>query len=124
MIGQFHPGHSLSPGQLPHGQLPPCLGCNCPGGIVLFPRTPKESCLLVRVMAWFMFRVKNGVEGGNFPVTGTIDLEPYSEPCQMPKMEFFTKIVSDSKPLTIFAKNSTLDVSQGSEYVSDINITM
>ena len=75
-------------------------------------------------MAWFMFRVKNGVEGGNFPVTGTIDLEPYSEPCQMPKMEFFTKIVSDSKPLTIFAKNSTLDVSQGSEYVSDINITM
>ena len=34
------------------------------------------------------------------------------------------KYLNDFKPLTIFGKNSILDVWQGSEYVSDINATM
>ena len=34
-----------------------------------------------------------------------------------PKMELFAKIVNGNQPLTIFAKSSTLDVFQGSEYI-------
>ena len=37
--------------------------------------------------------------------------EAYSEPCQESKMKLF-------QSLTIFAKSSTLDVCQGSEYAS------
>ena len=37
--------------------------------------------------------------------------EAYSEPCE----EFMMKFV---QPLTIFAKSSILDISQGSEYAS------
>ena len=43
-------------------------------------------------------------------------LEAYSEPCQVSKMEFSVKIVNNLKLLTIFAKNSILDIWQGSEY--------
>ena len=35
-------------------------------------------------------------------------------------MELFAKIVKNKKPFTIFAKTSTLDVSQGSEYASEL----
>ena len=34
----------------------------------------------------------------------------YSKPCQTSKMEIFAKIVNYQKPLTIFAKGSSLDV--------------
>ena len=44
--------------------------------------------------------------------------ELYSQPSQIFKMELFAKIVNTWKPLTIFAKNSILDIWQGSEYVS------
>ena len=42
----------------------------------------------------------------------------YLEPCQTSKMERFVKTVNDSMLLTIFAKGTILDVSQGSEYAS------
>ena len=35
-------------------------------------------------------------------------------------MEFFTKIVKNEKPFTIFVKTSILDVWQGSEYASEL----
>ena len=44
----------------------------------------------------------------------------YSELYQTSIMESFSKIVSNCKPLTIFAKCSNLDVWQGSGYVSVI----
>ena len=37
----------------------------------------------------------------------------YSQPCQTSKMESFVKIVSDFQLLTIFAKHSILDISEG-----------
>ena len=42
--------------------------------------------------------------------------EAYSEPCQISKMELFTKVVNSFHPLTIFAKRCVLDVRQGGEY--------
>ena len=36
--------------------------------------------------------------------------QEYLEPCQASKMEFFAKIVTAFQPLTIFGKNSILDV--------------
>ena len=42
-----------------------------------------------------------------------------SEPCHTSKMELFAKIVNDIQPFTIFAKSTTSDVLQGSEYASD-----
>ena len=42
----------------------------------------------------------------------------YSEPCQTSKMEHFVKIGNGWIPLNIFAKRSTLDILQGSEYAS------
>ena len=104
--------------------FPLALGAIVQGGLSCSRGPPRKIASWLGLGFGLCLGLEMGLRGGNFLVTGTIDLEPYSEPCQMPKMEFFTKIVSDSKPLTIFAKNSTLDVSQGSEYVSDINITM
>ena len=49
-----------------------------------------------------------------------ITTQVYSELYQTTIMESFSKIVSNCKPLTIFAKCSNLDVWQGSEYVSVI----
>ena len=40
----------------------------------------------------------------------------YSEPYQQYKMERFAKIINGFQLLTIFAKQSLLDVWQGSEY--------
>ena len=45
-------------------------------------------------------------------------VEGCSEPCKTTKMERFAKIVKSEKPLIIFAKRSTLDICQVSEYVS------
>ena len=42
--------------------------------------------------------------------------EAYSEPCQTSMMKLFAKIVNGLKPVTIFGKNSILDIWQGSEY--------
>ena len=42
----------------------------------------------------------------------------YSEPYQKSKMECLARIINSRKSLTIFAKRSFLDVSQGSEYSS------
>ena len=36
--------------------------------------------------------------------------EDYSEPCHLSKIKLHTKIGNGSKPLTIFAKNSVLDL--------------
>ena len=47
-------------------------------------------------------------------------LEARSEPCQTSKIERLAKIVNGQKPLTIFAKNSILDVRQGFEYAYDL----
>ena len=44
--------------------------------------------------------------------------EPYLETYQSFKMECFAKIVNTYMLLTIFAKRSILDVSQGSGYAS------
>ena len=40
----------------------------------------------------------------------------YSEPSEVSKMEFFTKIVNSFDPVTTFTKGSILDVWQCSEY--------
>ena len=45
-----------------------------------------------------------------------IETEPYSEPCQTSKINFFTKMVNNFEPLIIFENGSILDVLQGSEY--------
>ena len=45
----------------------------------------------------------------------------YSGPTQRSNMELFAKIIDCIKPLTIFAKNSTLDVWLGSECASEIH---
>ena len=45
--------------------------------------------------------------------------ETYSEPYQTSKMDCFSKIVTDFKPLTVFGKRSVLDVWQNSECSSD-----
>ena len=44
----------------------------------------------------------------------------YLEPCQTFNMECFAKMVNGKKSLTIFLKQSILDVQQGSEYTSAI----
>ena len=44
----------------------------------------------------------------------------YLEPCQTSKIECLTKKVNRFKPLTIFAKQSILDVWQGSGYALDL----
>ena len=49
--------------------------------------------------------------------------EVYSEPCQISQTELFAKTVNDGKSLTIFTKNSILNVKLGSECPSLINIT-
>ena len=45
--------------------------------------------------------------------------ETYSEPCQISKMEVFAKIVNGFSFLTIFTKNSILDVWHNSEFPSE-----
>ena len=45
-----------------------------------------------------------------------VSSKAYSEPCQISKMEFSAKIVNGFQLLTIFAKNSMLDVWHDSEY--------
>ena len=39
--------------------------------------------------------------------------EAYSQPCQTSEMERFVKIVNNFQLLTIFAKHSILDISEG-----------
>ena len=48
--------------------------------------------------------------------------EAYAEPCKTSKMEFSAKIVNGIQPLTIFAKSSVLEVWQGSEYDSELEV--
>ena len=48
-------------------------------------------------------------------------IETYSEPRRTSKIEHFEKIVSGWKPLTIFAKSTTLDVALSSEYASGLD---
>ena len=45
--------------------------------------------------------------------------EAYSKPSQTSKLELFAKTVNGFKPLTIFAKSSTLHVHMDSEYASE-----
>ena len=45
--------------------------------------------------------------------------EANSEPRQISKMDFFTKIVHSFSPLTIFQKSSISDVRLGSEYSAE-----
>ena len=45
--------------------------------------------------------------------------EASSEPYQTPKLELLAKIANGSWKLTIFAKVSTVDVWQGSEWFSE-----
>ena len=56
-----------------------------------------------------------------FRYSWNIFAEAYSESClsNIAKIEFLLKIVIFLKLLTIFAKGSTLDVWQSSEYTSD-----
>ena len=42
------------------------------------------------------------------------------EPCQTSKMKCLTKKVNGFQPLSIYAKNSILDIWQGSDYVSGL----
>ena len=49
--------------------------------------------------------------------------ETYSEASQAPKMELFAKILEGFQPLTVFEKNSVLDVWLGSEYASEYTTT-
>ena len=49
-----------------------------------------------------------------------LDLLENSEFFQTSKTELFAKIVKDEKPFTIFVKTSILDVTQGSEYASEL----
>ena len=42
--------------------------------------------------------------------------EAYSEPCQISKVELFSKILGDFQSLTISAKSCVLDLWQDSEY--------
>ena len=44
--------------------------------------------------------------------------EAFSESCQIYEMEFFVKIVNNFHPLTVFTKNSILDIWQGSKYTA------
>ena len=44
--------------------------------------------------------------------------DAYSESSQTSKMELFAKKINGFQPVTIFAKNSTLDARLGSEYAS------
>ena len=48
-----------------------------------------------------------------------IKLGAHSGPSQTSKMELFTKVVNDLKPLSIFAKSVILDVWLGYEYASE-----
>ena len=48
--------------------------------------------------------------------------ESYSEPKRTSKMDLLKKIINDWKPLTIFAKNSILDIRLGFEYGFDMYI--
>ena len=57
-------------------------------------------------------------------VTETGIREAHSEPCQGTKMERFAKIVDDFQMLTIVAKRSILDVSQGFDYASEYYIAL
>ena len=59
----------------------------------------------------------------NQSINQFVNSEAYSEPCQISKIVRFAKIVNSFQSLTIFAKRSILDVSQGSEYSSETEIT-
>ena len=55
------------------------------------------------------------------PLTLEANPEAYLEPCQTSKMELFTKIVNGFSYLNIFAKSSISDVSQNSEFASEVS---
>ena len=46
--------------------------------------------------------------------------EANSEYCQTSKMKLFATTVKSWKPISIYAKTSTVDVWQGSEYASEL----
>ena len=48
--------------------------------------------------------------------------EEYRETSRTSKMELLAKIANGFQPLTIFANSSILDVQQGSDYTSCINL--
>ena len=52
----------------------------------------------------------------------TTSTDAYSEPCQTSKMGHFAEMVNDWKLLRNFAKRSILDIWQGSEFASAINL--
>ena len=53
-----------------------------------------------------------------FHMYNSAKLEACSEPCQMPKVDLFAVTVFNGfKALTVFAKSSTSDTWQGSEYI-------
>ena len=56
----------------------------------------------------------------NAQLIDTADTMAYSEPCQTSTMERFTKIINFLKLFAIFAKRSTIDVWQSSEYAYKI----
>ena len=53
-----------------------------------------------------------------FSVSSLHLAEAYSEPSQTSKMELCVKLVNSLQPLTLFLKNSILDVWLGCEYAS------
>ena len=72
---------------------------------------------------WLEVSIDSNVQQSKvlFGYSWNIFAEAYSESCllNISKMEFLSKIVIFLNPLTIFAKCSTLDVWQSSEYASD-----
>ena len=56
----------------------------------------------------------------NAQLIDTADTMAHSEPCQTSKMERFTKIINFLKLFAIFAKRSTIDAWQSSEYAYKI----
>lgn len=47
--------------------------------------------------------------------------EAHAEPSQTYKMELFTGILNDRKPLKIFAKSFILDIWLGSDYATELS---
>ena len=74
-------------------------------------------CKILKNTRFYLARIFS--EYMNIRVANSIFLpEEYSEPNQTSKMELFAKIASDLKLLTIFVKNSILNVLLDSEYTS------
>ena len=89
---------------------------NTHGGVLILVKLKAFACNFTKINTppWVFFTFLNCTNGTKLRnalhMPNRKTSKAYAEPCQISKIEHFAKISNGFKPLTIFAKHSSLDV--------------